>query len=121
MYQKETKRALRWIASSKKRLKKFPEEVQESILHALRQIQIGISPQNTKHLKSLKGAREIISNHDGNTYRAFYMVSFEEVAVLHVFQKKAKRDKKTPDKEMKLTRQRMKIVQNVHGKHSVEK
>ena len=54
---------------------------------------------------SLKGfgaeVPEVVSSHDGDTFRAVCTVRFETVIhVLHAFQKKAKRGIATPQKEL---------------------
>ena len=55
---------------------------------------------------------EIVSRHDGDTYRAVYTVRFKlAVYVLHAFQKKAKRGIATPKREIDLVRRRLKAAQ----------
>jgi phage-related protein len=47
----------------------------------------------------------------GGTYRAVYTVRFREaVFVLHVFQKKSKRGIATPQADMEVIRQRLKVA-----------
>lgn len=51
---------------------------------------------------------EIVAPHDGDTYRAVYSVKFRDVIyVLHAFQKKARKGRATPQKEIDLIRQRL--------------
>ena len=110
------------MGQSKEILKRLPEKVRGDIGHALSQVQNGFPPRNTKHLHDPEGAQEIISNHDKNTYRAFYTAKFKGVVfVLHVFQKKSKRDIETPLKEIKLARVRMKDAQKLYNEHLMEK
>ena len=52
---------------------------------------------------------EVVSDHYGDTYRAFYTVKLEKaVYVLHAFQKKSKRGIATPKGELELVKQRLK-------------
>ena len=51
---------------------------------------------------------EVISRHDGDTFRGIYTVRFEgAVYVLHAFQKKAKRGIATPKQALDLARRRL--------------
>lgn len=51
---------------------------------------------------------EIVSPHDGDTYRAVYTVKFEDaVYVLHAFQKKSTKGIATPQREIDLIRRRL--------------
>jgi len=55
------------------------------------------------------GVLEIVSDDDGNTYRAAYTVKFTGVVyVLHAFQKKSTKGVGTPQREIELIRDRMK-------------
>jgi len=67
-----------------------------------------------KPLKGFVGAGvlEIIENFFGNTYRAVYTVRFEKVVyVLHCFQKKSKHGIKTPQQDIDLIKQRLKVAE----------
>lgn len=58
---------------------------------------------------------EVISNANGNTYRAVYTVRLSEaVFVLHCFQKKSKAGIATPAKEMDLVRRRLKDAERIN-------
>ncbi len=105
-----------WVGTSKRDLKKFPAAVQDEVGFALYQAQVGL---RHRHVKSLKGlganVLEIISRHDGDTYRAVYTVRFlEAVYVLHAFQKKAKRGISTPKQEIDLVRRRLMAAELHH-------
>ena len=55
---------------------------------------------------------DVVSRHDGDTYRAVYTVRFKAaVYVLHAFQKRAKRGIATPKREIDLIRQRLKAAE----------
>ena len=65
-----------------------------------------------KALKGFGGAGvlEVIENDVGGTYRAVYTVKFEEaVFVLHCFQKKSKRGIETPQEDIDIIRDRLKV------------
>ena len=105
---------LAWIASAKKDLLTFPEEVIQDFGYALYVAQCGDKPSNAKPLKGFGGAGvlEIVENHDGDTYRAVYTVRFEDaIYVLHCFQKKSKTGVATPQQEMELVRRRLLVAE----------
>ena len=55
---------------------------------------------------------EVVSRHDGDTYRAVYTVRFKAaVYVLHAFQKKAKRGSATPKPEIDLVKRRLRAAE----------
>lgn len=63
---------------------------------------------------------EVVSRHDGDTYRAVYTVRFKvAVYVLHVFQKKAKRGAETPKHDIDLIKSRLKVAEQ-HYKETYE-
>ncbi len=80
---------------------------------ALYQAQAGRSHRDAKPLKGLgAGVLEMVSRHDGDTYRAVYTVRFRfAVYVLHAFQKKAKRGIATPKREIELVKHRLKAAE----------
>ncbi len=58
------------------------------------------------------GVLEVVSRHDGDTYRAVYTVRFKAaVYVLHAFQKKAKRGLATPKREIELIERRLGVAE----------
>lgn len=71
---KPTMKPVKWIGSSLKDLKKFPEDVQQNIGYAIEWAQRGDKHSSTKALKGFGGASvlEVIEDHDGDTYRAVY-------------------------------------------------
>ncbi|MCX6345902.1 MAG: type II toxin-antitoxin system RelE/ParE family toxin [Armatimonadetes bacterium] len=105
---------LYWVASSKKDLKAFPEDVVDVMGFGLRLVQKGGTLDNAKPLKGFDGAGvcEIIENYDTDTYRAVYTVRFPNaVYVLHAFKKKAHHGIKTPKKELDVIKLRLKYVE----------
>ena len=108
-----------WIKSSRKDLKRMPEEVQRNIGQALWVAQLGSKHEDAKPLKGFGGAGvlEIVEGHDGDAYRAVYTVRFEEaVYVLHVFQKKSTRGIETPQADVDLIKSRLREAEEIHRK-----
>ena len=98
-------------------LKSFPADVRQEVGFALDQAQHGEKSLHATPLVGFKGAGvlEIISNSDGNTYRAVYTVRLSEaVFVLHCFQKKSKAGTATPTKEMDLVRSRLRDAERIN-------
>lgn len=105
-----------FVGSSQKDIQDFPEEVKDDIGYALYQVQRGAVPACAKTLKGLgTGVLEIIEDAREGTYRTVYTVKFDEaVYVLHCFQKKSKHGIETPQKDMELIRQRLKLSEEYH-------
>ncbi|MBI5145171.1 MAG: type II toxin-antitoxin system RelE/ParE family toxin [Candidatus Omnitrophica bacterium] len=106
-----------FIGSSKEDLKEFPDEVKQDIGYALFEAQRGQKSASAKPLKGFGGAGvlEIVENFSGGTYRAVYTVRFEKVIyVLHCFQKKSKHGVKTPQKDIDLIKQRLKLAEEYY-------
>lgn len=58
---------------------------------------------------------EIVTPYDTDTYRAVYTIKpGDEVYVLHAFQKKAKKGRSTPKKEIDLIKQRLKEALEIY-------
>lgn len=107
---------LYWVGSSKKDLLSLPEEVVDVFGYALYLAQIGEKHEQAKPLKGFgsAGVLEVVEDWQGDTYRAVYTVRFAAgVFVLHVFQKKSKRNSATPKAEMDLIRQRLKAAEQI--------
>jgi phage-related protein len=108
---------LEFIGSSKGDLSGFPDDVKRSIGLALRTAQKGGKHPDAKPLKGFKGAGvlEIMSDFDGNTFRAVYTVRLRGVIyVLHAFQKKSRKGIKTPLNEMEKVKSRLKDAEVLH-------
>ena len=101
-----------WVGSSKEDLKGFPAAVQDRVGFALYQAQAGLKHRDAKRLQGLgTGVLEVVSRHDGDTYRAVYTVRFKAaVYVLHAFQEKSNRGISTPKREIDLVERRMKVA-----------
>lgn len=106
-------RPLEWVGLSKDDLKAFPAVVQDHMGFALYQAQAGLKHRDAKPLKGLGASTlEVVSRHDGDTYRAVYTVRFKGVLyVLHAFQKKSKKGIATPKQELDAIKARLKAAQ----------
>ena len=114
MSEEQRLKPLDWIGSSREDLKEFPEEVRQDIGFALFEVQRGLKPAAAKPLRGFGGAGvlEIIENFVGDTYRAVYAVKFQKVVyVLHCFQKKSKQGIKTPQQDIELIKQRLRVAE----------
>lgn len=108
-------RKIVWVGSSRKDLKELPGEVKDEIGFALHLVQEGKTPFNAKPFKGLgPGVMEIVCDYDTNTYRAVYAIKIgDEIYVLHTFQKKSKSGIKTPQKEVDLIEQRLRMAKQI--------
>ena len=114
MGEENSVKKINFIGSSRKDIREFPEEVKEDIGFALFEVQKGGKPASAKPLKGFGGAGvlEIVENFSGDTYRAVYTVKFKNIIyVLHCFQKKSKHGIKTPQHDIDLIQQRLKIAE----------
>lgn len=103
-----------WMGSSLKDLQELSPEVKRAIGFALYLVQIGETPLIAKPLQGFGGAtvQELIEDYSTDTYRAVYTVRFAGVVyVLHVFQKKSKRGRATPQADMDLIKQRLRMAE----------
>jgi phage-related protein len=99
-----------FMGSSQDDLREFPEDVKDEVGYALYRVQLGLTPRSAKPLKGYSGATvvEISEDYQTDTYRAVYTVRFAGVVyVLHVFQKKSRRGRETPQADLKLIRRRL--------------
>ena len=104
-------RAVRWVGSSRKDLRSFPDAVKRRMGGGLWEAQMGGKAPYAKPLTGFGGASviEIVDDFDGDTYRAVYTVKFAEIVyVLHAFQKKSKSGIATPKTELALIERRFK-------------
>jgi len=100
-----------WVGSSRKDIKKFPDEVKSDIGTALYWAQLGSKHPDSKMLKGFSGVYEIVTDHNTDTYRTVYVVNIgDHIYVLHAFQKKSKKGIKTPKKEVDIIKSRLNIA-----------
>lgn len=107
-----------WMGSSRDDLRAMPQRVRRDIGQALYTAQQGETDPAAKPLKGFGGARvmEIVERHRGDAYRAAYTVQFAEaIYVLHVFQKKSKRDIATPKPDLDLIKRRLAEAGRLHS------
>jgi phage-related protein len=119
----ERSKPLFWIASSRRAVRDFPDDVRHLVGFALWQAQLGRTHRDAKVLKGFGGAGvlEVVADHDGDTFRAVYTVKFAgAIYVLHAFQKKSKKGIKTPKPEIELIRRRLKEAEDHHEKRRTE-
>ena len=91
----------------------FPETVRRVVGYALYQAQVGLKHRDVKPLRGFgSNVLEVVSRHDGDTFRAVYTVRFRSaIYVLHAFQKKAKRGIATPKPDLALVRRRLRAAE----------
>ncbi|MCW5592597.1 MAG: type II toxin-antitoxin system RelE/ParE family toxin [Burkholderiales bacterium] len=102
-----------FLASSKKDLLALPAAVIQRFGFALYLAQCGKKHDTASVLRGFgsAGVLEIVEDLRGNAYRCMYTVKVAGVVyVLHVFQKKSKSGIATPQHEMDLIRERLKLA-----------
>ena len=73
-----------------------------------------VNPKIIRYFGS--GVLEVVSDHQGETFRAVYTVRLAgKIYVLHVFQKKSKKGLATPKSDLDLIRQRRKRAMELHA------
>lgn len=97
---------LRFVASTRKDLRGFPEDVRREIGHDFTLVERGEQPRDFKYMKAVgKGVYEIRVRGEDGQYRAFYIARFPEaVYALHVFQKKTQQ---TPQRDIEKGKRRL--------------
>src|ERR1700742_536214 len=105
-------KTLIWVSSSKEDLMTFPDSVRRGIGRALSAAQFGGKHPSAKPWKGEgPGMMEVVTNHDGDTFRAAYTIRFSQaVYVLHVFQKKSPRGIASRLTDVALIRQRLQVA-----------
>lgn len=109
-------KSLRWIGSSKRDLRALPDSVKLLMGHALYVARQGGKHRDAKPFKGCGCARAvaIVANFHGDTFRAVYTVRRAGVVyVLHVFRKKSKAGPATPEPEMALIKQRLRVSERL--------
>jgi phage-related protein len=116
-------RPLYWVASAKNDLLRMPEPVIREIGAALGFAQHGRMHPATKPWKGEgPGVYEIVSDFDGNTFRAVYTVRFmKAIYALHCFQKKSPRGIKTARPDMNLIAKRLQAARREYEAQFSEK
>jgi len=104
-----------WVASALVDLKTMPQRVQEEFGFALYLAQLGDRHGKAKPLSGFgsAGVLEVRQTLVGSTFRAIYLVEFEEaVYVLHCFQKKSHHGSRTPLVHIRLIEARLRFVRS---------
>jgi phage-related protein len=99
-------------------MRALPKEVRRTFGVALYAVQVGEMPPIAKPLRGFGGAGvlELIEDDADGTYRAVYTVRYvTAVYVLHVFQKKSKRGRETPQHDIDVIRERLKRAAELHA------
>src|SRR5258708_11737256 len=107
-----------WIGSSRRDMRGMPKDVRRSFGVALYAVQIGETPPIAKVLKGFgsAGVLELIEDDAGGTYRAVYTVRYATaIYVLHVFQKKSKQGRATPQRDINVIKERLKRAGEIHA------
>jgi phage-related protein len=101
-----------WIGPTKDDLMEFPEAVKDEIGTALSIAQFGGKHPKAKPWKGEgPGVLEIVADHRGDNYRAVYTVKLEHaIYVLHAFEKKSPRGRKTAQSDVDLISRRLKMA-----------
>jgi len=101
-----------WVSSSKRDLLAMPEPVVRELGAALGVAQYGDKHPAAKPWKGEgPGVLEIVSNFDGDTFRAVYTVRLPKaVYVLHCFQKKSPSGIRTARTDVDLISARLKLA-----------
>jgi len=110
---------LAWMGDSQERLTEMPQDVKDTMGHALFIAQIGgKAAGDVKPLTGIAGGvMQISEDDDGNTYRAVYTIHYADIVyVLHCFQKKSKSGSKTPKEDLDLIEKRLKKVNELEAK-----
>lgn len=114
----EQPRKLVWLVDSLDQLTNFPPGDRQKLGFALYQAQIGQKHESAKMLRGfVETVWQVRADGPGGTYRAVYLAQFgDAVYVLHAFQKKATSGIATPQRELDLIRQRIKLARKLAGK-----
>jgi phage-related protein len=109
-------RPISWVKAARKDFEKFPEKAKTEGLAALTVAAEGGKTDNAKPLHGLgSGVFEIVLDDRAGTFRVVYAVQLgdDDLWVVHAFQKKSKKGKKTPQPEIDLIRERLKRVKEL--------
>lgn len=107
------------MGSAKRNLQAFPTGAQKVIGDQLQLIQFGGMPKDAKPFHGVgSGVLEIAINYATDAFRTVVAVQVgSAIYVLHAFQKKSKRGKKTPEQDVDLIQKRYKEAQEL-AKHA---
>lgn len=111
-------RRLIWLVDSLDRLAGFPPAIRKKLGFALYQAQIGQQHETAKILRGFAEAVwQVRADDPSGTYRAVYLTQVgDAIYILHAFQKKAMSGIATPQRELELIRQRLRLARKLAGK-----
>jgi phage-related protein len=102
------------MGDSRQRLRAFPAEVRSEVGQAIYNAERGDPHESCKRMKRIN-AIEIVSDHDGDTYRCVFTTKFKgSLYVLHTFKKKSTSGIKTPQREIDLICKRLAEAEKQH-------
>ncbi|MCJ2139277.1 type II toxin-antitoxin system RelE/ParE family toxin [Methylobacterium sp. E-066] len=107
-----------WVASSRRDIREMPAAVRREFGQAIADAEQGGKHPNAKPLKGIE-AVEVVTNFDGDTFRAVYTVKLAGfVYVLDVFQKKSITGRKTAQVDLDRIRKRLAAAREDHRKRT---
>ena len=107
-------RTVIWVASAKRDIREMPPEVRREFGQAITDAEHGGRHPDVKSLKGIE-AVEVVTDFDGDTFRAVYTVKLEGyVFVLDVFQKKSTTGRKTAQVDLDRIRRRLAAAKEMH-------
>ena len=111
-----------WVGDARKQVQLFPREVRRDIGAALFDVQKGTKPPQARPFKGVaRGVLEIVTRFETNTYRTVYASQIgKRVYVLHAFQKKAPKGRKTARLDVEMIGRRYKEAVEIEWKRSHE-
>lgn len=103
-------------------LRAFPNEVRFEVGFALSPAQRGGKHPDAKPMQGFIGASvlEIVSPHDGDTYRVIYALGVPNattICVLRAFKKRSQHGAKTPQRHIDLIRNRLTTAKTMRKEH----
>lgn len=102
----------RWVGSSQKDMRAFPDAVKKDMGTALMYAQGGGRAENVKTLSGMgTGVLEVVDDHDGDTYRCVYLLRLKGVVYVLQPKKISKSGIKTPPKDKELIKSRIKLAE----------
>jgi phage-related protein len=110
MIEKPSARPLVGIGSSLRELGEMPLVIRRAFGHALRSAQNGEYPPDCRPFGEglPREVLKLIESHDGDTYRAAFVLEYPEcVYLLHVFKKKSASGRATPKPALETIRARL--------------
>src|SRR5205809_8075691 len=111
--------ALIWLGRSRSGLRAFPALVRRLAGFQPRRVQQGLDPDDWKPMQTVgPGVREI-RIHIAGAHRVFYVATRPEaIYVLHAFEKKTQ---KTSAYDLRIGRDRFRVLEKLRHKHGKEK